>query len=194
MSSPRVPGALRPLLTPVSAIHPAPHNPRTGHAVDAIARSLSELGWHAPIVARQDGEVIVGHGRLAAAHLLGLQEVPVLLVDDDRATAVTRMVADNRLTEMSSWSLPELEALMPELEGWSDDLDLLTFQPPPNIYTGEALDNLPDVDISGGDEDLLSERVVLIYDNEDEHQWLVDRLGAGADIPRRVMFRVKDLM
>jgi DNA modification methylase len=130
------PEQLRPLLTPIGDVHPAPHNPRTGHAVDGIARSLRELGWHAPLVAREDGELIVGHGRLAAALQLGEKQAPVLYLDDDRGTAVARMVADNRLTELSDWDVEGLQGLVDEslavdvddelaaLSGWIDDLDL----------------------------------------------------------------------
>jgi len=123
------PEQLRPLLEPISSIHPAPHNPRAGHAVDAIARSLRDLGWHAPIVVRDDdGEIIVGHGRHAAALSLRLDAVPVLRVDDDKGRAVARMVADNRLTDLASWDLDALDALVdkyrPDFVTWSQPLEL----------------------------------------------------------------------
>ena len=89
---------------PIDLVKPNPDNPREGHAVQAIARSLRELGWHAPIVVRRStGLVTAGHGRLAAAHLLGLTEVPVLALEDDAAQAVARMVADNRTSELPVW-------------------------------------------------------------------------------------------
>lgn len=125
-----VPEALRPLLAPIDSVHPAPHNPRQGHAVDGIARSLRDLGWHAPVVVREDGELIIGHGRLAAAKQLGLEELPVLVVDDDKGRALVRMVADNRLNEMSDWAEPELAELIDDhdvnddLLDWKDDLNL----------------------------------------------------------------------
>jgi ParB-like chromosome segregation protein Spo0J len=130
------PDQLTPLLTPIAEVRPAPHNPRTGHAVDAIARSLRELGWHAPLVAREDGELIIGHGRLEAAKQLELDRVPVLVVDDSEGKALARMVADNRLTEMSDWDADGLQELIDRslavdvddelaaLSGWVDDLDL----------------------------------------------------------------------
>lgn len=111
------------LLVPLSKVHPCPDNPRAGHDVEAIAKSLEDHGWHAPIVARAvDGEVIIGHGRLAAAKLLGLQELPVLFVADDQAQAARRMVADNRLGELSSWDIDKLLSLNIDLleTGWSE--------------------------------------------------------------------------
>lgn len=139
-----VPEQLAGLLEPIDSIHPCPRNPRTGHAVEAIARSIRDFGWHAPIVARADGEIIIGHGRLEAAKLLGLSSVPVLRVDDTKAQAIARMVADNRLTELSGWDVAELEALIgdsPDLAAFSADLDL------ESILAG-----LPDVG-DGGDGD-----------------------------------------
>lgn len=77
-------------------------NPRVGHDVEGIARSIERLGFGAPILARPDGEVIAGHGRLAAAKLLGLAVVPVRVMadlDDDEAHALA--LADNAYTDAS---------------------------------------------------------------------------------------------
>jgi N6-adenosine-specific RNA methylase IME4 len=47
----------------------------------ALARSIEEVGLLHPIVIRPDGALIAGARRLAAAHMLGLTEVPVTVVD-----------------------------------------------------------------------------------------------------------------
>jgi len=46
-----------------------------------VAASIKEFGFNQPIVVDKNNVVIVGHGRLEAAKLLGLTEVPVLQVD-----------------------------------------------------------------------------------------------------------------
>jgi DNA modification methylase len=52
----------------------------------------------------RDNNVIAGHGRILAAHLLGMQEVPTIQLDHlTQAQARAFMIADNRLTEIAVW-------------------------------------------------------------------------------------------
>src|ERR1700761_2533865 len=65
---------------PLDRLLPSPRNART-HSdaqVAEIAGSIRAFGFTNPILAGQGGDVIAGHGRLAAARLLGLSEVPVI--------------------------------------------------------------------------------------------------------------------
>ncbi len=70
-----------------------------------IAKSLQNYGWTNPILIGPDGSVVCGHGRLEAAKLLGLDEVPTIslehLSDADRRAYV---LADNAIAEKSGWS------------------------------------------------------------------------------------------
>ena len=55
-------------------------NPRT-HSdtqIDQIAASIREFGWTNPILVDAGCVIIAGHGRLAAASQLGLEQVPVI--------------------------------------------------------------------------------------------------------------------
>lgn len=117
----KVPKQLAPLMKPVDSIYPCADNPRVGHDVRLIADKLKRLGWHAPIVARENGEIVIGHGRLKAALSLGAKSVPVLTVDDSKAMAIERMVSDNRTGELSDWDYQALLDLDLDLEneGWS---------------------------------------------------------------------------
>src|ERR1700746_2645298 len=59
---------------------PSPRNART-HSdaqIAEIAGSIRAFGFSNPILVSEDGDVIAGHGRLAAARQLGLTEVPVI--------------------------------------------------------------------------------------------------------------------
>lgn len=71
--------------------------------VEAIASSIKNYGWDQPIVVDSDGEVIKGHGRLQAAKLLDLEQVPVIERDDltDAEVRAAR-IADNKTAE-SGW-------------------------------------------------------------------------------------------
>ena len=60
----------------ISDIHPYERNPRNNDAaVDAVAKSIKEFGWRAPIVVDKDMVIVAGHTRLKAAIRLGLTEV-----------------------------------------------------------------------------------------------------------------------
>ncbi len=59
-------------------------NPRT-HSdtqIDQIAASIREFGWTNPILVDAAGVIIAGHGRLAAASRLSLEQVPVIRLMD----------------------------------------------------------------------------------------------------------------
>src|ERR1700747_3911 len=65
---------------PVDRLIPSPRNARTHSAaqIAEIAGSIRPFGFSNPILVSEDGDVIAGHGRLAAARQLGLAEVPVI--------------------------------------------------------------------------------------------------------------------
>lgn len=95
-------------------------NPRKNdEAVSKVAESIRRWGFAAPIVARRENlEVIAGHTRLKAAKKLGLQKVPVRLVDLSEDEAHKLAVADNRLAEEAAW---DKAVLGPMLAAWQDD-------------------------------------------------------------------------
>ena len=104
-------------LEPVASIKPYPGNPRTGHDIDRIMRSISDHGFRQPIVVDADHVVIVGHGRLEAARQLGLKKIPVHVAADlHPALARAYRIADNRTAEGAVWDPDllriELEALL----------------------------------------------------------------------------------
>ncbi len=122
-------------MRPVGAVRPYEHNPRRNDAaVDAVAKSIREYGFRQPIVVDADGVVVVGHTRLKAAILLGLEEVPVHVATEltpEQARAYR--IADNQLATLSEFDpdllnteLAALKALDYDMSllGWSDkDLD-----------------------------------------------------------------------
>jgi len=78
--------------------------------VKKIASSIKNYGWDQPIVVDGENEIIKGHGRLQAAELLGLSEVPVIRREDlTEAEAKASRIADNKTAE-SAWIDDMLEA------------------------------------------------------------------------------------
>lgn len=90
----------------VNDLIPWEENPRINdHAVSNVAQSIKRFGFGAPIVARKEGMVIIaGHTRWKAAVSLGLDRVPVRLLDVDEDEARALALADNRLGQIAEWS------------------------------------------------------------------------------------------
>jgi hypothetical protein len=89
-------------LSRTETLRAAPRNARTHSKKQLrhLARSITTFGFTNPVLVDASGEVIAGHGRLAAARMLGLSEVPTLCVDwltEDQKRAY--VIADNRLAE-----------------------------------------------------------------------------------------------
>jgi len=90
----------------VDDLNPAPRNPRrhSQKQIRQIAESVKTFGFNVPILIDRDGNVICGHGRLLACRLLGITEVPALCLDHLTPEQVRAFrIADNRLTEVSTW-------------------------------------------------------------------------------------------
>jgi DNA modification methylase len=86
--------------------------------VAAIAGSIREFGFNNPVLIDGDNGIIAGHGRVLAAHQLGLDAVPCLrlthLTDTQKRAYI---LADNRLAELGGgW---DAEMLAAELESLS---------------------------------------------------------------------------
>ena len=80
---------------------PYARNPRRNQAAIAkVAASIKEFGFRQPIVVDSEYVVVVGHTRLEAAKILGLNEVPVHVAKDmTPAQAKAYRLADNRTGE-----------------------------------------------------------------------------------------------
>src|SRR4051812_40691123 len=110
---------------PLERLFPSPRNGRThSHApVGQSAGGIRTFGFSNPILVGADGDIVAGHGRLAAARLLGLDEVPVIplagLTDVQRRQL---MLADNRIALNAGWDLEMLSLELKELSLVGADL------------------------------------------------------------------------
>jgi ParB-like chromosome segregation protein Spo0J len=104
------------LAHPVSSLSTLPGNPRRGD-VEAVAASLNRFGQRKPIVARaSDRVVIAGNHTLQAAVSLGWDEVAVSFVNDDESTSQAYALADNRISDLSSYDDQALLDLLESVE------------------------------------------------------------------------------
>mgnify|MGYP003634603356 FL=1 len=96
--------------------------------VKQIAGSIKEFGFTNPLLIDEDGGIIAGHGRLMAADLLGIDEVPTItLVGLTEAQRKAYVIADNQLALNAGWDLDTLKVELDRLTELDFDVDLLGF-------------------------------------------------------------------
>ena len=110
---------------PTAKLLPYARNARTHseEQVAQIAASIAEFGFTNPILAGADGVIVAGHGRLAAAHKLGLALVPVVVLEHLSPTQRRALViADNRIADNAGWDEAMLRIELVTLQ--DDDFDV----------------------------------------------------------------------
>lgn len=113
----RSPEPLRYEMAKLEQLRPNPKNARrhSKRQVKQIARAYQEFGVINPVIVGPDYTIVAGHGRFAAAELLGLSELPVLVVERLTPTQLRAYaLADNKLGDLSSF---DTQLLIEEIEG-----------------------------------------------------------------------------
>ena len=115
---------------PTEKLVPYARNARTHseEQVAQIAASIVEFGFTNPILAGSDGVILAGHGRLAAAQKLGLDTVPVVVLDHLTPTQRRALIiADNRIAENAGWDDAMLRIELQSLQEDGFNLDITGF-------------------------------------------------------------------
>ncbi|KKL83531.1 hypothetical protein LCGC14_1973820, partial [marine sediment metagenome] len=132
---------------------PSAQNART-HTESQIAQigaSITEWGWTIPVLVDEVDTILAGHGRVLAAQLLGLDNIPVMVAkgwSEEQKRAY--VIADNKLAENAGWDMEALGVELTDLSGIGFDLGLIGFSQgelnalvaPAGGHTGE--DDAPD--------------------------------------------------
>ena len=117
----------------ITDLKPNPQNPRVHNEkqVRQIAQSIEAFGFNVPILVDDRHNVVAGHGRFLAAQKLGWKSVPVIRLNHLSESQYSAfLIADNRLTENSSWDdrlLGEQLKVLSELE-LDFDLEVTGFE------------------------------------------------------------------
>lgn len=132
---------------PVRTLKPFASNARTHSKkqIEQIARSIKRFGFTNPILVDDAFGVIAGHGRLEAAKLIGLEDVPVVRLSHlSEADKRAYILADNRLAEKAGWDKATLAL---ELQGLIDlgyEVELTGFEiAEVDVILGDAADADP---------------------------------------------------
>lgn len=106
--------------------------------IKQIAASIREFGFTNPILIDEGGSVIAGHGRLVAAELLNLDEVPTITLEGlTEAQRKAYVIADNKLALNSGWDDELLKIEIETLKNLDFDLDILGWSVLPD-FAGEV--------------------------------------------------------
>ena len=90
-----------------------------------LANSLRRFGWRQPVVIDERNVIVIGHGRVLGAKMLGLTEVPVVRADDLTEDEIRELrIVDNKTNE-SNWNQYLQEDVQElEFEGFEfDEMD-----------------------------------------------------------------------
>ena len=158
-------------------------------AIAKVAGSIHEFGFRSPILVDEEGVIIAGHTRLAAAQRLGLEKVPVIVCTGLTSAQVKAYrLADNRTAEETSWDDELLAVEIEELLGLDidlattgfgeDELAMLLAEPTAGLTDPDEAPAAPDAPVSRpGDLWVLGEHRLLCGDSTDVA--CVERVMAG---------------
>ena len=158
---------------PVTKLVPYEKNART-HSPDQIAQlsaSIVEFGFVNPILVDTEAGVIAGHGRLAAAKDLGLDEVPVVVLDHLSPTQrKAYVIADNQLALNAGWDMSLLQSELGDLAGLDFDLSLVGFSD--DELKDLLIDDVEELDgmteLGEGDKEPLQQMTLILHDDQAE--------------------------
>lgn len=110
-------------------LKPYENNPRVNdYAVKKVLASIEEFGFTSPILVDPELVIIAGHTRREAAILKGLEKVPYIVVDWMSPEQVRAYrIADNKLSELSTWDGVALKEELFELKELDFPLEVMGF-------------------------------------------------------------------
>ena len=162
---------------PITKLRPYERNARThsDEQVGQIVKSIQEFGFNNPILVDGEQGILAGHGRLMAAKRLGLQQVPVVVLDHlDENQRRAFILADNQIASNAGWDMDLLrgELLDLRVEGfeWGDlgfDGELIgeLFAPPEAAEEVEEEEELANDDMQRG------QPLAIVLEPDEMREW-----------------------
>ena len=144
---------------PVETLKAYENNPRKHPEKQLVklASSIQEFGFSLPVLIDEEGTIIAGEARVAAAKRIGMREAPVIVAHHWSAAQVRAYrLADNRIAEHATWdpdalaielaAIIEFDEMPVEVLGWDiGEIDLM----------------LEEADASQGNADAADEQIAL---------------------------------
>lgn len=125
---------------PLESIKPYEHNPRMNDdAVGAVAESIRQCGYCAPIVVDEDMIILAGHTRHKALRQLGWHECEVCIVKGLTSDQKRKYrILDNKTNELAKWDFEALERELNELDFGGFDFGFTSAEAKPEKEREEA--------------------------------------------------------
>lgn len=111
----------------IDLLQPSPRNARTHSKkqISQIAASIRKFGFLTPILIDSEWVVVAGNGRLAAAKLLGLDQVPCFVVSHlSKAEVRALALADNKIASLAGWDEELLALELQDIKLLDADFDV----------------------------------------------------------------------
>ncbi len=112
---------------PISALKGFSRNARTHskRQIRQIAESIKVFGFTNPVLIDRSNTIVAGHGRVQAAKLLGMDQVPTIRLEGLNPDQIRAYVlADNHLAEKAGWDKATLAIELEHLITIHSDLDV----------------------------------------------------------------------
>ena len=128
----------------INNIKPYPKNAKKHNLkqIKQVAESIKRFGFIQPIVIDKNNVCVIGHCRLESAKLLGMNNVPIISVENLSNEEVKALrLADNKLNE-SEW---DIDLAIEDLKELNDEMfDLTGFDADLLIEPGDQDDIIPE--------------------------------------------------
>jgi hypothetical protein len=152
--------------------NPRVHSPRQ---IRQISKSLQTFGFIVPILVDASYRIVAGHGRYLAAKLLGMTEVPIIMIEHLTSTQLSAFqIADNALNESSNWATIQLGLNLKELS--LRDIDLVEVTGLDMAVVDLAIQGLDNLSSEDGDPaDQIAERLEKTAVSKSGDIWIADK-------------------
>ena len=149
--------------------------------VQQVAASIKEFGFTNPILIDEQGGIIAGHGRLQAAQLLNLDEVPTITLEGlTDAQKKAYVIADNKLALNAGWDIDSLKLEIETLTELDFDISLLGFNDEELKLLIEQ-DELKETSDNKVNEFFENEMIMKFKDENQLEQWYEKALNEGIE-------------
>lgn len=111
----------------IEELHPAKYNPRRieKRNLEALGRSIGDLGYFEPVVVNHDGTIISGHQRIAALKSAGVHSIDIIRVSVDKATERLMNLAANSRGLQGEWDKAALQRMLSGMDLQSEQVKRL---------------------------------------------------------------------